>query len=615
MFMKMKMRHWLASKIFSSVKSVGKFIFPSLFLCAVFCVQSQAQNTQPSQTQVTQPQTFDFTKYGVRIEPDRRLIVVMASLEFAGLETNLTPQGEAFRKRLREDLSSLNADTKQRMQIFLSQYKRRHPEQTPEQIAASFISLAYALSPVPELQDPERTVDLPADLLEVLDFAPLVREFYRRSGISAKLEEYYKLYQAEGDKMRSSTANMVRKLLDYLHTRPQVTYLEKIKVETKDAKGKNTIQKIETRERERRFFVVPDLLAPAGTINFRNIADDYYVIVPPGTNLSFSEARRAFLRFVFDPLTFQNSKDIIGFRDRIRELLEERRKSNPDISIDVFLADARSIAVAADVRQMEFSKIQQATLQARRRIDAAKSDDEKRAIASELAQLKAELADESALLLSEAYEKGAVLTFHFAEQLKGVEEAGFDVSAAFRDMILSINFAKEKQRLSEFADARRRALERQERRKATQQLELSPKEKVLAQKLTEVEEMVKRKEFEQADEFLANLLMVYPGDPRIFYARGRVASLYAEVTFDEALRNERLERAAAHYRNVILLATSDTDPVLIQRAHVALARIFEFNEEMEAALQQYNEAIKIGNVDEQAYREALAGRERLTKKP
>ncbi|MCX7639942.1 MAG: hypothetical protein N2Z23_05820 [Pyrinomonadaceae bacterium] len=591
----------LVSKLVSAFQSAGRKVLLALFLFIFF-----------SQVSTQEGQNFDFTRYGVRIEPDRRLIVVMASLEFAGLETKLTPQGEAFRKSLREEIS-VNSELKQRMQIFLTQYKRRHSDKTPEQISAAFVSLAYTLSPVPELQDPERTVDLPADLLEVLDFAPLVREFYRRSGIQKKIEDYYKLYQNEGDKMRSSTATMVRDLLEYLHTRPQITYLEKIRVETKDEKSKRTLQKTEMRERERRFFVVPDILAPAGTINFRNIGDDYYVVVPPGTNLSLSDARLGFLRFVLDPLVLQNSKDIFGFREQIRQLLEERRKINPDVSLDPILAVARSAVIAVDVKQKEFSKIQSATLQARRKIDAAKTDDEKRNIVAELNKLKTELADESALLLSEAYEKGAVLAFHFAEQLKGIEESGFDIASAFRDMILSINFAREKQRLTEFAEAIKRATQKKEARKI--QVELSPREKALAEKLLQAEEMIKKKEFEKADEFLANLMQEYPGDPRIFYARGRVASLYAEIAFDENLRDERLGKAAANYRNAILQATPDTDPVLIQRAHVALARILEFNDQIEAALREYQEAIKLGNVDEQAYREALSAIERLKQKP
>jgi hypothetical protein len=619
MFMKMKMKPWQVSKTFdrrlninSISVSVGKasgvnlLLMLSVILSILFpFVDSLAQNQQ----------FFDFSKYGVRIEPDRRLIVVMASLEAAGgLNVILSKQGAGFRKQLREDLASLNPNTRQRLQIFLSQYKRLHPDKTPEQIIAAYVSLAFALSPVPDLQEPERMVDLPVELLDVLDFAPLVREFYRQSNIGTNLDKYYKIYQDEGDKMRASASTMILELMDYLHTRPQTVYIEKIKVETTDAKSKKKLQKIETRERERRFFIVPDMLAPVGTVNFLNIGNDYFVIVPPETNLSLSEARQAFLRFVLDPLIFQNAKEINNLSEQIRSLLEERRKENPEIPTDIFLAVLRSASAAVDIKQIEFSKIRNATIDARRRIELAKGDEERKKISAELSRLKAELADETAALLSEAYEKGAVLAFHFAEQLRGIEESGFDISAAFRNMILSIDIAKEKQRLQQFAEARKRASERKQQRKL-QRAEILPREKFLIEKLLQIEEMIKRKEFEKADEELSSLMQEYPGEPRIFYARGRVSSLSAEQVTDENIRDQLLGKAAANYRNAILQANADTDPALIQRSHVSLARILEFNEQTEAALREYEAAIKLGQADRQAYQEALAGRERLLKKP
>jgi len=613
------MKHWQVSKTvdrrfnINSVlakesvrKASGVNLLLMLFvILSILFVDSLAQNQQ----------SFDLSKYGVRIEPDRRLIVVMASLEAAGgLNIALSKQGETFRKQLREDLASLNPNMRQRLQMFLSQYKRLHPDKTPEQIIAAYVSLAFALSPVPDLQDPERTVDLPVALLDVLDFAPLVREFYRQSNIGTNLDKYYKIYQDEGDKMRASAAAMILELMDYLHTRPQTVYIEKIKVETTDAKNKKKLQKVETRERERRFFIVPDMLAPIGTVNFLNIGNDYFVVVPPGTDLSFSEARQAFLRFILDPLIFQNAKEINDLRDQIRSLLEERRKENPEIPTDIFLAVLRSASAAVDIKQIEFSKIRNATIDARRQIELAKGDEERKKISDELLRLKTEFADETATLLSEAYEKGAVLAFHFAEQLKGIEESGFDISATFRNMILSIDIAKEKQRLQQFAEARKRASERKKQRKL-QRAEISAREKFLIEKLLQIEEMIKRKEFEKADEELSSLMQEYPGEPRIFYARGRVSSLSAEQVTDENIRDQLLGKAAANYRNAILQSNADTDPALIQRSHVSLARILEFNEQIEAALREYEAAIKLGQADRQAYQEAVAGRERLLKKP
>jgi hypothetical protein len=254
---------------------------------------------------------FDFSEYGIKIEPDKRLIVVMAALEAAGLNTKLSEDGkgigDTFRQQLADDLQGLNPETRTKLKIFLDQYKRHYPKATPAEIAAPFVSLAYALGPTPDLSDPYKTDDLPGDLLEVFDFAPLVREFYRRSNIELKMPRYMQIYNDAGDKMRPSARQMTLELLDYLHTRPQLSYLDKT-VTTSKVKSK-VLSKTEVRERERRFFIVPDLLAPIGTINFRNVGDDYYVVVPPNTNLTASEVRRAYLQFTFDAMVLKNAKE------------------------------------------------------------------------------------------------------------------------------------------------------------------------------------------------------------------------------------------------------------------------------------------------------------------
>jgi hypothetical protein len=233
------------------------------------------------------------------------------------------------------------------------------------------------------------------------------------------------------------------------------------------------------------------------------------------------------------------------------------------------------------------------------------------------------LADETARELSEAYERGAVLSFYFAEQLKGTEDSGFDIAGSFRDFILSLDPTKEANRLAQFAEARNRAVAAREkrRREAASTLippvEWSPREKVLKERLEQIEQVIRAKDYEKADEQLSALQTEYTGDPRILYARGRVASLLAELAFDESVRDDRLQRAAAHYRFAIQNSTADTDPILRLRAHVALGRILEFNEQAQAALAEYEAALKIGKLDEQAYSEALTAKQRLAaaKKP
>jgi hypothetical protein len=568
------------------------------------------------------PKPFDLTDYGVRIEPDKRLITVMAALDFAGLETPLSPKGQEFRLKLRQDLQGVDENLRAKMKAFVTSYKSRHDQATPAQLAAPFVSLAYSLSPAPDLTEPARTTDLPDDLLEVLDFAPLVREFYRKSGFETKLPDYLKLYQAEGDKMRFSASQMVGNLLDYLHTKPILLSFEKIEKEITDPK--NSKKKIKTSqivEHERRFFLVPDLLATAGTVNFRNIGDDYYAIVPPNTNLRNSEARRAYLQFVLDPLILKNGKDISPLREGIKSLLEERTKAGVEVSPDIFLATLRSLVAAVDAKEVEFQKVQLATFSARQRIDLAKDETAKKAISAKLNSDKQIFADETALELSEAYERGAVLAFYFANQLKGLEDSGFDIESSFRDMLLTLDASKEKDRLANSAEARKRALAaREERKKQAAQLAVKSQQaferaKVLKVKLEEVDKVIQAKDYPEADTRLNKLLDEFPGESAIYYTLGRTASLSAVGTFDEKLRNTRLDLARTHYINALKSATEETDPALIQLSYVALGRIFAFYDETNVAIQIFQTALKYGEADKTAYAEAVAALKELTKKP
>jgi hypothetical protein len=244
------------------------------------------------QVQQRPPTSFEVSEYGVDFKADPRLIIVMAALEGAGFDP--VPAGRApsaFRVKLRKDLANLDPDLRHRLQAFYERNKLPAPATAADQ-AARYVSLALALGPPPGLDPPQRSEDLPGGLLEVLDFAPLVQEFYRRSGIDEQLVNYVRAYQAEGDRLRAPTSEMVKGLLTYLHTRPITSSSERVEVKNPDKKSKE--KKYTFRQKDRRFLIVPDLLAPRGTINFRIIGDDYYAVVPEGTDPASSELRRAY---------------------------------------------------------------------------------------------------------------------------------------------------------------------------------------------------------------------------------------------------------------------------------------------------------------------------------
>ncbi len=575
----------------------------------------------------TVPTGFDLSNYGVRLEPDKRVIVVLATLDAARttdeagesvpvLNPKLSPEGTKFRELLRSDLAALNDGLRQRISTFVIQHKKRNPNATDADLVAPFVSMAYALSPVPDLADPVVTNDLPGNLLDVLDFAPLVRDFYRRSSISGNLNEYVKAYQKAADgSLRNSSREMVNYLLNYLHTRPQLYFAEKVKTQTqKTGSKKTTLAKTETRLRERRFAVVPEMLAPAGNIIYLNVKDEYAVIVPPDTDVTFSEVRRGFLHFVVDPIVLNHAKDITTIRDGVKAILEERRKIDSKISPDVYLAIARSLVAAIDAKQSENLRKSLALEQSRRRIDQAKTLEEKKAVSAELQKYEAGLSDESALQLSEDYERGSVMVFYFAEQLKGVEDSGFDIASSMREMILSFDVSKETGRYASFADARARALAAREERKRNPQQQNVIAVNPITTRLVDIQKLIDEKNYKQAESELRTLLDQNPGEPRIYYNIGRAASLSAQSLTDADQQAAKLLEAKVAYENVVRFAEKQrVDPALLSLSYVALAKIYEFYDQDAYAMKIYDAAISVGNVTGGAFGEALAAKQRLLK--
>lgn len=584
-------------------------------------LQTPAPRAQPSpQVQQRQPAAFDLSEYGVSFQTEPRLIIMMAALEAAGFDPG--PAGaepSAFRAKVRKDLSDLDPDLRNRLRTFYERNKLPAPATAADQ-AARYVSLAFALGPPPTLDAPPRSEDLPGSLLEVLDFAPLVREFYRRSKIEENLVNYTRDYQAEGDRLRKPTAEMIRSVLSYLHTRPITFSLERVRVRSPAGKKKDAPQTT-IREHQRHFFIVTDLLGVPGAINFRVIGDEYYAVLPEGTDPASSELRRGYLQYVVDPLTLRFNREIAERRDQIKLIIAEREKAGAAVSPDVFLAVSRSLVAAADARYEEARKLDALDRETRGRLAGAKDEVSRQAIAKDFQASKTAAEDETVARLADDYERGAILAFFFAEQLKGIESSGFDVTSFLADMIASFDPAREARRLTETAEARQRALAARQARLAARRAELetpvyseadAARAAVLVRKLGEIEQTLRLKDYVNAESRLKDLLKDYSGEPRIFFALAQTASLAAADAIDEDVQAERLKRALGNYRLALAASSPETDRALISRAHEAMGRIHAFLENPGEAAKEFDEAIRVGDVPGGAYKDAVEGRKKLS---
>ena len=626
-----------------------KKLFLTAPLAALLCAHAAAARPQakpqpapartpaPASPQRQAPSpaaSLGLTDYGIEIAPDARLVVMMAALDAAGWDP--TPAGArppVFRELVRREQAGLDPALRKRMQDFYARNTLKDvpdnpstPENeavryTPAEQAARYISLAYTLGQPPAFDAPARSDDLPSGVLDVLDFVPLLREFYKASGMEARLPNYLGMHRAAGDKLRQQTIDMARGVLSYLSTRPETLISERVVVPpAAPAQGKKRDEKRVTvlRERERRFRVVPDLLAAPGAVNLRAVGDDYFAIVPPDIDPRLSEMRRAYVQFVVDPLVARFSREVAARRPDIKLLLEaEQSRRGRTFGPDVFLTVARSLVAAADARMDELVRLRALQLETSQRLQAAADQAAKEAALKESKERQAAIQDSTTAQLAEAYERGAVLAFHFAEQLRGFEGAGFDVSNFVPDMVAAFAVERERKRPAEYAAAVARANESRRRTleaRAGEPAEAAPTDErraALVKAVNDVGELLRVRNYEEADARLNALKGEYREEPLVYFTLGQAASLSAQEAIDEAVQAERLNAALGHFRQAILFSTADTDRSLVARAHLSSGRILAHLERREEALREFDAVISSARPTDRFYQEALDEKKKL----
>ncbi len=577
---------------------------------------------RPAPRPAPRPALLDLSDYGVTIGVEPRLVVVMSALDAAGFDPAPGKPPALFRARLRQEQASLDADLRARLRRFYELNRLRDPAATTARDAARFVSLAFALGAPPSFEAPARGDEsLFEGVLDVLDFAPLVAEYFRKSGVEERLPTYLAEHRAEGDRMRRQTADMVRSVLNYLHTRPATTFLERTPAPA-PAKDDNKKQParptFKTRERDRRFVVIPDLLAVPGAINFRVVGDDYFVVVPAGTDPSASEVRRAYLQYVIDPIVLRYNRDIALRRAEIRALLDARLRNSPGATgPDVFQSVTRSIVVAADARLTALARLDALSAEARARLSKLTTPAERDALTKEVQERRAAIEDETTAELADAYERGAVLAFYFAERLGEQESAGFDFADSIPDLVSRIDPARELRRPAEYAGGRARAsaareLARKEAAKGAASAERDDGRRAqLIRQLDEVGRMLGARNYPEAETRLVALMGEYQREPRIFYALGQTFSVGASDATAEAVRDDRLRKALANYRFAIDAADRELDRSLLSRAYVSAGRILAFLDERDEALKMFDAAVGLGEVPDGSYRDAVEERKKL----
>ncbi|RMG49943.1 MAG: tetratricopeptide repeat protein [Acidobacteria bacterium] len=537
----------------------------------------------------------------VFVQTDARLFTVMAALLIAGYGATSDRQGESsLPARIRRDLAGIDRSLRARLADYYKVHLNATNRTSPS--ISGYVGLSLVLSPPPELALVPPRASLPEDIRRAADFAPLVREFYAQSGVAGLIRSYLGQYQPRVQEARRQVGSLIFETLDYLHTLP-ITRLagrveraegagsEKPK-EKKRVRGKKGEQRRVTpriRQRTRRLFVllnpldVPhaayirnDVLNAADTETVRSLGDDYFVIVGSAANLD--AVQLGFLQFTLEPLGERFARTIREHTDIIHRLAEQ-------------------VIGEKAAGETAFSIVNESLVQAVRARLKRRARGKSKDVTAD---------DETLYELSKAYERGAVLVFHFYEQLVPWERAGIDIADYYEHLLRTIDVEREAARRQTLREVRARL---EARRRTARR---SSANASLGQQLRRADALIRNGELQRARALLEEIVKAHPHHARALYGlaevTGRMASRInpAESQDEDAAWEQlmtELKRAVQFYRRAMAAASPD-EKWLVSRAHVAIGKILEFVGQEEAARSEYEKAIELGDIPNGAYAEA-----------
>ncbi len=291
----------------------------------------------------------------------------------------------------------------------------------------------------------------------------------------------------------------------------------------------------------RRFVVYLDPLAAPSQVNARNYGPNYFVVISPAGPPRMDQVRHTYLHYVLDPLTLKRANALL----KLQPLLETVRKAPLDESFkhDIGLLVTESLIRAMEARTM-----------------APPADTPKNKVQ--------EVRERAAV---QAEREGLVLTHYFFGELERFEESPVGIKDAFADMLHDLPAEAEIKHAREVEFAAKAAPEvvRISRPGETSVLELA-------------EERLARGDTATAEQLARQALEARREDPaRALFVLARAAT-----------RNGNMEGARLYFERTLELAR---EPRLVAWAHIYLGRIFDLQENRDAAVSHYRAALAAGD--------------------
>ncbi len=302
----------------------------------------------------------------------------------------------------------------------------------------------------------------------------------------------------------------------------------------------------------RQFTVYLEPMGAPGLVNARVYGTDYYIVMSPsGPSLKMDQIRHTYLHYLLDPMAMKRPEAM----KRLEPLLDEVRLAPIDQSFrdDISLLVTECLIRAIEARTMRGGK----------QVDTAREETVDKAVA-----------------------QGYILTRYFYDALIRFEKEPVGFKDAFGNLVNNIDVKAEAKRASniQFADA------------ASPEVLYLP-QRPRQRRLADAEKRLAAGDSASAQQLAQQALDEHEEDPgRAYFILAQVASMKGDM--DGA--QQEFQRALAA-----------KEPKVVAWSHIYLGRIFDLQEERDAAVEHYRAALQASN----SLPEAKAAAEQGLKRP
>lgn len=561
------------------------------------------------QTPQDSAQRTRLSDVGVFTLTDLRVFSTAAALKLAGLrDRSADSTAGSLDARLLVEIKVRDAGAIPAIKEYLQKHRAAGGDLTSQ--VAPYFSLSLVVSDPPAFELVPTPAVLPPDVRGVVDFLPLLRRLFSGSNLRAVYNEHTKEIQAAALPVFSAAPPLIAQRLAYLHTTP----LTLLQGQTRTVAEKGKQRAVFIRERHRKMLIVFDPLAPMDSVLVRNdvtpvlgsdtpdqIGDDFVIIVGPTGSREVREFGRVYTRYLLDPIIERASAELAGSKahkptdlgQSILNLLTKAKAPEENLQESAMLVVRESLVYAIEAGIARMANTHPA--------------------------LAADVDLQNRYTLAKQFDAGAVLGFHFYEALKGLESAGVDFKELYVPFLRSIHFDAEEKRSEQFDQIRAAYEAKHPKQVVAAAPSLAGADPALTADLITADRLIAAKDYQNAEPLLRKLVASYPNNARVLYGLAQVVNNSAspeelDPKSDEddrvAVQEQRLGQAIQLYRRAIDAASPD-EWWIKSRSYVATGRIYEFKDLTEEALEHYEHAIKLGDVPNGAYQEAVAGKTRL----